>query len=228
MEALNAEERHNVVNYKYHGGDLSPIYKHVLSPLAEWCVNTFVPECVAPNVITFAGLVISILATVITLWINPTLSPHETPRWVSFMVGMAIFSYQTLDNMDGKQARKTKSSSALGMFFDHGCDCINAGVSVIAVGAVLGTGWSGKLFITYLSSWIPFYFQTWEEYYTGSMLLPPFNGPTEGLLMAISVCFIAAAIGTEAFHQVNDIFYRNEPLFSNVFDDYSLFFKGII
>lgn len=27
--------------------------------------------------------------------------------------------YMNFDNMDGKQARKTKNSSALGMIFDH-------------------------------------------------------------------------------------------------------------
>jgi len=27
--------------------------------------------------------------------------------------------------MDGKQARKTGNSSALGMLFDHGCDAIS-------------------------------------------------------------------------------------------------------
>lgn len=35
---------------------------------------------------------------------------------------------QILDNMDGKQARKTGSSSPLGLLFDHGCDALNATV----------------------------------------------------------------------------------------------------
>ena len=30
-----------------------------------------------------------------------------------------------MDNMDGKQARKTKTSSPLGMIFDHGLDAVN-------------------------------------------------------------------------------------------------------
>ena len=32
-----------------------------------------------------------------------------------FLSGACLFIYQTLDNMDGKQARKTGSSSPLGM-----------------------------------------------------------------------------------------------------------------
>jgi ethanolaminephosphotransferase len=202
MFVLTDQDKHYIRTYKYHGGDLSPVYKYVLSPFAQWCVDTFIPTWMAPNVITFAGLLLVLCTTAITLYINPTLSPYHSPRWVGLMNCFALLAYQTLDNMDGKQARKTGSSSALGMFFDHGCDAINAGVTILAVGSVLGTGFGGKLFITYLSSWIPFYFQTWEEYYTGSMLLPPFNGPTEGILMAAGSCLVAFFIGTDQFHKV--------------------------
>ena len=38
----------------------------------------------------------------------------------------AMLIYQTLDNMDGKQARKTGSGSPLGLLFDHGCDAANS------------------------------------------------------------------------------------------------------
>jgi ethanolaminephosphotransferase len=46
-------------------------------------------------------------------------------------MGIAILVYQNLDNLDGKQARKTsntlnklESSSPLGMLFDHGADSL--------------------------------------------------------------------------------------------------------
>lgn len=82
--------------------------------------------------------------------------------------------------MDGKQARKTKSSSALGMLFDHGCDAVNAGIMAIIVGGSLGTGWDLDVFLGLWCSFVPFYFQTWEEHYVGKMVLPLFNGPSEG------------------------------------------------
>jgi phosphatidylglycerophosphate synthase len=46
--------------------------------------------------------------------------------------GTCVFVYYTLDNVDGKQARRTQTSSPLGMCMDHGCDVL--GVSFIAVG----------------------------------------------------------------------------------------------
>jgi ethanolaminephosphotransferase len=198
---LKAEDAHFIRSYEYHGGDSSPFYKHVLSPLAQLCVDVFVPPFIAPNVITVFGLIITIVSTLVVFIFNPTLGPNA-PRWLHIMVGTCILAYQTLDNMDGKQARKTRSSSALGMFVDHGCDAINAGVIILAMGSVLGTGWSERLFFTYYASFVPFYFQTWEEYYLGAMILPSFNGPSEGLFMSIVVAYLAAWKGTDFFHQV--------------------------
>ena len=44
-----------------------------------------------------------------------------------FSAGMGLFIYQTLDAIDGKQARRTGSSNALGELFDHGCDSMSTG-----------------------------------------------------------------------------------------------------
>jgi CDP-alcohol phosphatidyltransferase len=38
----------------------------------------------------------------------------------SFVNGILIFTNMMLDNMDGKQARRTKTSSPLGELVDHG------------------------------------------------------------------------------------------------------------
>jgi len=50
------------------------------------------------------------------------------PGWFAIWMGVAQCIYATLDNCDGKQARRTGSSSPMGMLFDHGCD---ASVAVI-------------------------------------------------------------------------------------------------
>lgn len=207
---LSEVEKDRIRNYKYRGGDSSPIYIHVLSPLAQFCVDTFVPKFVAPNVITVSGLILSILTGILALLYNPTLS-RDAPRWLHLLTAITIFSYQTLDNMDGKQARRTGSSSALGMFFDHACDCINAGVTIVSMGSVMGTGWTPTFFITYLAAFYPFYGQTWEEFYSKEMVLPPFNGPTEGLLMSIGICLIAFVNGSDIFWI--DLFNAPEYLF---------------
>ncbi len=57
------------------------------------------------------------------------MSPYrnQSPRWAALLCAVGIFVYQTLDAIDGKQARRTNSSSPLGELFDHGCDSLSTG-----------------------------------------------------------------------------------------------------
>jgi hypothetical protein len=43
------------------------------------------------------------------------------------LCGIGLFIYQSLDAIDGKQARRTGSSTPLGELFDHGCDSVSTG-----------------------------------------------------------------------------------------------------
>jgi len=45
-----------------------------------------------------------------------------------------------------------------------------------------------------------FYISTWEEYYTGELFLPVFNGPSEGLAIASLVHVITYIYGREVWH----------------------------
>ncbi len=51
----------------------------------------------------------------------------QVPGWACYLCALGLFIYQSLDAIDGKQARRTKSSSPLGELFDHGCDSISTG-----------------------------------------------------------------------------------------------------
>jgi len=58
-----------------------------------------------------------------------------------------LFIYQTLDAIDGKQARRIHCSSALGELFDHGCDALSIGMMFFLV---VNT----KLNVTIFTSWM--------------------------------------------------------------------------
>lgn len=51
----------------------------------------------------------------------------QVPRWACFLCAFGLFIYQSLDAIDGKQARRTGTSSPLGELFDHGCDSLSTG-----------------------------------------------------------------------------------------------------
>ncbi|VAI54173.1 unnamed protein product [Triticum turgidum subsp. durum] len=117
-------------------------------------------------------------------------SPHldtAPPRWVHLAHGILLFLYQTFDAVDGKQARRTNSSSPLGELFDHGCDALACTFESLAFGSTAMCG--NATFWFWVISAVPFYFATWEHYFTNTLVLPIVNGPTEGLML-IYVCHI--------------------------------------
>lgn len=96
-----------------------------------------------------------------------------------------MLAYQTLDNMDGKQARRTHSSSPLGLLFDHGCDAINSifGSANWIIGMALVPSQNlWQCWALVFGPFAMFYIATWEQYYTGELIMPIVNGPNEGLM----------------------------------------------
>jgi len=174
-------------NFQYEGEDRSLLFKYILSPFASFCVAC-IPTYVAPNTITLFGLS-CMVASYVFMWYHvPTVlldsSNEDPPRWIFIWNALSILIYQTTDNMDGKQARRTNSSSPLGLLFDHGVDAVNS-----LFGSV---NWMVAMQLTTNDLWLSwailfgpyalFFISTWEEYYTGKLIMPIVNGPSEGLL----------------------------------------------
>jgi len=72
-----------IPTYRYVGGDKSLLYQHALSPLAAFLTN-LLPESMAPNLITFSGLLFPLTATLLVLLLNPTLG-LDAPRGVRYV-----------------------------------------------------------------------------------------------------------------------------------------------
>lgn len=72
--------------------------------------------------------------------LRPAACAGVAPSWVYFLSGLAVLMYLHLDCLDGKQARRTKSSSPLGQLFDHGaapptcCMLLHRHGTVVAAG----------------------------------------------------------------------------------------------
>lgn len=175
-------------SYQYRSIDNSPISRHVLSHYWNWAIQWF-PLWMAPNLITLIGLSFMILAVGLIMWLVPDLE-SQGPNWLYFVCAGCLWLYSTFDNVDGKQARRTGSSSPLGELFDHGCDALNCGLGVIVQAASLGVGFGWRLGVLMGLVFWAFYLPTWEEYHTGILHLGHINGPTEGIIMACAVMMI--------------------------------------
>lgn len=73
--------------------------------------------------ITLLGLFGPMIALLNHVLHDTTMSVLQ-PGWCYALGAVSIFFYQTMDAVDGKQARRTGASSPLGQLFDHGCDAI--------------------------------------------------------------------------------------------------------
>ena len=185
---LSADAQKQLPNYQYRGCDNSLLYHYVLSPFAQFCVDHCVGHTVAPNSITLFGLVWMITAYASYWYYVPSLEingDEEPPRWIFIWNFISMLAYQTLDNMDGKQARRTGSSSPLGLLFDHGCDAINSIFGsanwIIGMGLIPADNLLACWALVF-GPFCMFYIATWEQLHTGELVMPIVNGPNEGIM----------------------------------------------
>ncbi len=125
-----------------------------------------------PNVITVSGLILVIISHCLVALYAPNFTEENVPPFFWILCALFLFAYYILDAMDGKQARKTGSSSPLGLIMDHGCDAMNACISSLTFAALLKLSprdpspfpYLSALLLALLQTSVPFFFATWEEY----------------------------------------------------------------
>lgn len=166
--------------YKYNGTDDSILAKLFLRSYWNWLIE-FVPMNIAPNLITFIGFLFELVSFITTMIFSHSLS-KPLPGWACIWNGISLFIYQTLDNLDGRQARRTNTSSPLGQFFDHGCDAITGVLEIVKACGSLNMGVGAPTFFFVILIAFGFFLTTWEEFAVDAFYLGPINGPDEGLL----------------------------------------------
>ena len=129
----------------------------------------FVPLTWAPNAITVVGTLIHITGC-LALALQG-LGNHVIP-WTLLFFSLCVIVYYNLDNVDGKQARRTGSSSPLGMCMDHGCDAL--GVSFITLGvASLSLIGDERVILFTVQSFVlgSFWMSVWAQYHSQGVLI---------------------------------------------------------
>ncbi|KAG2206536.1 hypothetical protein INT47_008553 [Mucor saturninus] len=195
---LEEDRIENLRLYKYGAVDKSPISKYILKHYWDFAIKLF-PRWIAPNLITLIGLFFMI-ANVIIVCIWAPLLDTTAPNWINFSFAAGLWLYSTFDNVDGRQARRTGTSSPLGELFDHGCDAINCTYVALLQCAALGLGHSPSSAILLFVTIIGFYLSTAEEYYTGILYLGYVNGPTEGIIVTCLAFIWSGIYGIGSWH----------------------------
>ncbi|XP_054269905.1 choline/ethanolaminephosphotransferase 1 isoform X5 [Macrosteles quadrilineatus] len=180
--------------YKYDSCSLLDPYLQVYW---NWLVSK-VPIWLAPNLITILGLLVNILTTLLLVWFSPD-AKSEAPRWAFLLCALGLFIYQSLDAIDGKQARRTDSSSPLGELFDHGCDSISTVfVALSACIAVQLGHCPAWMFFQCFCAVTLFYCAHWQTYVSGMLRFGRID-VTEAQFTIMFIHLISAVLGSEAW-----------------------------
>jgi len=105
-----------------------------------------------------------------------------------------IFVYQLMDNLDGKQARLTGTSSPLGELFDHGCDSLFLVLVSVGLSTALNLeNW--ECMHMFSAGVLVFYASHWEEYHTNHLIMGKYANPTEAQCGMMVFLIISAVAG---------------------------------
>ena len=128
-----------VRSYKYTSPDDTLLESLILNRFWAFAELAFVPEWIAPNLLTFVGFLHALAAYALLLAHSPALTARRPPGRVA--CAACLFVYQTMDGMDGKQARRAGAGGPLGEVADHGADAIASCVYGVFLVDVFGIGW---------------------------------------------------------------------------------------
>ncbi|CAH0721388.1 unnamed protein product, partial [Brenthis ino] len=193
---LNAAQLKRLSEHKYSCTSAS-ILDAWLQPWWCWLVSK-TPLWLAPNLITILGLIVNIVTTLILVWYSPD-ARQEPPRWACALCALGVFVYQSLDAIDGKQARRTGSQSPLGELFDHGCDSIST--VFIALGACIAVKlgeYPTWMFFQCFCAMTLFYCAHWQAYVTGTLKMGRID-VTEAQYAIIGIHLVSAILGPAAW-----------------------------
>ncbi|XP_022122584.2 cholinephosphotransferase 1 isoform X3 [Pieris rapae] len=191
---LNAAQLKRLSEHKYSCSSAS-LLDAWLQPWWCWLVSK-TPLWLAPNLITILGLIINIVTTLILVWYSPD-ARQDPPRWACALCALGVFVYQSLDAIDGKQARRTGSQSPLGELFDHGCDSIST--VFIALGACIAVKlgeYPTWMFFQCFCAMTLFYCAHWQAYVTGTLKMGRID-VTEAQYTIICIHLISATLGAD-------------------------------
>lgn len=195
---INEEGAENLKQHKYSGQDLGLAWIYFYNPVSRWLTDR-IPESIAPNTITLLGFLHTILPAVILYTTIGTSLAGDMPIWFLYLQAWCYFWGRMLDEMDGKQARRTGNSSPLGMLFDHGCDAFSVGAQVLIYTRFIQVGDNFISPFLVFACVANFHFATLEEYYLGELTLPVCNGVSDGSVAIIGMTLFSALIGGSNF-----------------------------
>lgn len=169
------------------------LISRALEPFWSW-VAELMPPWLSPNAITTSGLLLVVLAFAAMIGLCPGFV-GTAPAWAYLFAIASLFAFQTLDAVDGKQARKTKSGSPLGAWMDHACDVVSVQLAMATVATSLGLGTGGLALFLMGSVFFNNYVIHWETKHTGTLFMGNGTSIYEAQVMLMVVHAVTLVMG---------------------------------
>ena len=206
---LNKTQLENIKNFKYVGSNESIVYNYLVSPFLNKLLDLgLVPEWVAPNLLTILSLIFNLIGFLFVIIEAGNDFSCKISRMTTLIITITHYLYIIFDNLDGKQARKTKTSSSFGMLLDHGCDVFTNMCVLMNVSHLCQLG-NESIFVDFLvfTLYLGFFTTIYEEYLLGEMHLGIINGPDEGNFFIATGSLVSFFLGNN--HWLIKIKYIN-------------------
>lgn len=159
---------------------LTPIFKKVLvNPVVK-----FIPWGLPANIIT----IISNGFFYIALYLSFNKSSFGNSVFV--FIPVLLLAYLIGDHLDGAQAKRTKTGSALGEFCDHYLDAFNNGILMLILFNLFGVMNTWLILIVMVTSYWAHVVVFYEQFKTGWLIFEKL-GSLEGVLIAILIILSA-------------------------------------
>eukprot|EP00238_Polyblepharides_amylifera_P008912 CAMPEP_0196582080 /NCGR_PEP_ID=MMETSP1081-20130531/37387_1 /TAXON_ID=36882 /ORGANISM="Pyramimonas amylifera, Strain CCMP720" /LENGTH=336 /DNA_ID=CAMNT_0041902555 /DNA_START=220 /DNA_END=1227 /DNA_ORIENTATION=+ len=160
----------SISKHKYIGGEYTRLDLW-MTPFWNWAAGCL-PLWLHPNAVTLLGTLGLVVGHCVWWFFSPNFDSYADsppPYWVYLVSTFSMFWSQTMDAIDGKQARRTGASSPLGQLFDHGCDAFSVTLmaQMLASALDLGPTWMPGHF--FCASAVMFWMSTVVEYHTGTL-----------------------------------------------------------
>ncbi|KAH0794847.1 CDP-alcohol phosphatidyltransferase family protein [Histomonas meleagridis] len=226
---FNENDLRACVETPYHGEDHSICMRLFYSKFCDK-VCTFFPLTCSANLITTIGFVFELISFILTFVYSKGIS-EPLPSWVCVINGLFLFIYQTCDNVDGRQARRTHSSSAIGQFFDHAVDAFVDVFEMLKLAATLQMGANMKSFLMTFVIAFGYCIAFWNQYVHNLMYLGFLNFCIEGLFI-FEITHILVSIDPNFIALKNNIFYQlllvGGTAVTVVYTVFYMFIKGFV
>ena len=183
---LSKRDLETIKHYKYSTNDATPLEKYCFNHFWEYIANNCIPDWMAPNLLTLLGIIFPMASLFAVCLMNPSFE-DTMPHWLCFLCFFANFWYQTIDAIDGKQARRINNCSPLGQLLDHNLDQISITAQMVACCSLMkfhGNIWAIMMsapatFSAHYSIEYRMHFTKFHAYHVGNI------GATEQLVLVM-------------------------------------------